>query len=160
MVDGDPAGDKLYLMNAASGAIEREVPVSPAPHGVVVSAGGRTVWTTTLVEGTVQAIDGDTGEVLSTTSVGNKPNGITCIPRRWSHAVIEHALRSAVRTHKTSGRFPDEPARTDATRSTATNRGAAAARESAARRLRSISAVSIGTFEAMETCRPFPSRRT
>lgn len=78
MIDGDPAGDKLYLMNAASGAIEREVPVSPAPHGVVVSPDG-TVWTTTLVEGTVQAIDGETGEVLSTTSVGNKPNGITCI---------------------------------------------------------------------------------
>jgi DNA-binding beta-propeller fold protein YncE len=36
-------------------------------------------WTTTLVNGTVQAVDTATGSVLSTARVGNKPNGISCV---------------------------------------------------------------------------------
>lgn len=79
LLDGEPAGSKLYRMNSDDGMIERTASVSSAPHGVVVSADGRTVWITTVVDGTVEAVDGETGQVMSTTAVGNKPNGITCI---------------------------------------------------------------------------------
>ena len=79
MLDGDEAGHRLYRMRADDGAVDLTVDVSPAPHGVVVNAESGRVWTTTLVEGTVQAVDGSSGEVVWTTPVGNGPNGITCL---------------------------------------------------------------------------------
>ena len=79
MVDADdPAGESLYRLDAATGEVELTATVSAGPHGVVVNATGTRVWTTTLVDGTVQAVDAATGAVLATTAVGDKPNGITC----------------------------------------------------------------------------------
>jgi hypothetical protein len=79
MLDDQPAGKKLYRMNTATGAIDLDADVSPGPHGVVLDRRGQKVWITTLEQGFVQAIDARTGEVLSTTTVGNAPNGITCV---------------------------------------------------------------------------------
>jgi len=79
LLDGRPAGDELYRLDAATGAVDLVAAVAPAPHGVVVNHDGSRVWTTTLAQGTVQAVDGATGQVVSTTPVGNQPNGITCL---------------------------------------------------------------------------------
>ena len=78
-VGGDPAGESLYLLDGATGAVKLTATVSPAPHGVVVSDDGAMVWTTTVVNGTVDRVDAATGEVVSSTPVGDEPNGITCL---------------------------------------------------------------------------------
>lgn len=78
---GDPEagkpGSSLYEIDAQSGQPLRTVAVAPGPHGVVVSGDGKRVFTTTVVEGTVQAIDVARGVVVSTTVVGDEPNGIS-----------------------------------------------------------------------------------
>lgn len=78
MLEGQAAGNKLIQLDAATGAVLQVIGVDPAPHGVVLNEDGSRVWTTTLVNGTVQSIDTVSGAVLSTTPVGNKPNGISC----------------------------------------------------------------------------------
>jgi DNA-binding beta-propeller fold protein YncE len=77
-LNGDAPGNSLYLLDANSGAVRLTADVSPAPHGVVVTEDGSRVWATTLVDGTVEQIDASTGERLSSTPVGEGPNGITC----------------------------------------------------------------------------------
>jgi DNA-binding beta-propeller fold protein YncE len=79
MLEGDPPGDTLVQLDAATGEVLRVASVDPAPHGVVLDEAGTRVWTTTLVNGTVQSIDAISGALLTTTSVGNKPNGISCL---------------------------------------------------------------------------------
>ncbi len=78
MLGSDPAGRSLFEIDARTGELRHAVSVDPAPHGVVMNAQGTKAWTTTLVNGSVQAIDTVAGVVLSTTAVGNKPNGISC----------------------------------------------------------------------------------
>ncbi len=78
MLEDQPAGNELIQVHAETGAVLRRVVVSPGPHGVVVNQDGTRVWITTLVEGTVQSIDSNTGTVLSTVNVGSRPNGISC----------------------------------------------------------------------------------
>jgi len=78
MLGNDPAGRSLIEIDARTGELRHTVSVDPAPHGVVMNAEGTKAWTTTLVNGSVQAIDTVAGVVLSTTAVGNKPNGISC----------------------------------------------------------------------------------
>jgi DNA-binding beta-propeller fold protein YncE len=80
LLDGDPAGTTVSQLDAHTGLLLREVTVDPGPHGVVVSADGALVWITTLAGGTVQAIDTASGQVRTTTSVGERPNGITVSP--------------------------------------------------------------------------------
>jgi DNA-binding beta-propeller fold protein YncE len=77
-LNGDPAGNSLYLLDAATGAVKLTAEVSPAPHGVVVTEDGSRVWSTTLVDGTVEQVDAATGQRLSKTPIGDGPNGITC----------------------------------------------------------------------------------
>ncbi|WP_437629887.1 hypothetical protein [Sorangium sp. So ce854] len=79
MLDGDPAGRSLIAMDATTGQVHRSATVDPGPHGVVLNERGTKVWTTTVVNGTVQAIDTSTGAVLSTADVGNEPNGISYV---------------------------------------------------------------------------------
>lgn len=79
MLEGQPAGNKLVQLDAASGDVLQVVQVDSGPHGVVLNQDGSRVWTTTLVDGTVQSIDTAAGSVLSTTPVGNRPNGISCL---------------------------------------------------------------------------------
>lgn len=78
MLDGQPAGDRLFLIDAKTGALLRTAKVGAGPHGVVVSPDGKRLWTTTLVNGTVDTVDTQTGEVLTSTAVGKRPNGISC----------------------------------------------------------------------------------
>lgn len=78
-VDGDPAGDSLYRLDAVTGETTLTAKVSPAPHGVVLSSDGTEVWTTTLHDGTVDRVDARTGERVSVTPVGAGPNGISCL---------------------------------------------------------------------------------
>ena len=77
-LDGDPAGEHLFRLDAVTGEVTLTANVSPAPHGVVVRANGAEVWATTLMDGTVDQIDAVSGELLSSTAVGEGPNGITC----------------------------------------------------------------------------------
>lgn len=77
-LEGDPAGEHLYRLDARTGEVTLTARVSPAPHGVVVRASGAEVWATTLVDGTVDRVDALSGELLSSTAVGDGPNGITC----------------------------------------------------------------------------------
>lgn len=79
MLEGDAAGDSLIAMDSTTGEIHHVATVEAGPHGIVLNAEGTKAWTTTLVNGTVQAIDTATGSVLSTANVGNKPNGISCV---------------------------------------------------------------------------------
>ena len=77
-LDGDPAGEHLFRLDAVTGEVTLTANVSPAPPGVVVRANGAEVWATTLMDGTVDQIDAVSGELLSSTAVGEGPNGITC----------------------------------------------------------------------------------
>jgi DNA-binding beta-propeller fold protein YncE len=79
MLDGDPVGDRLFRMSQSDGVVDRAVEVSPGPHGVVVNPEIGIVWTTTLLEGRVEAVDIESGEIVWSTPVGNGPNGITCL---------------------------------------------------------------------------------
>ena len=79
MLDGQAAGDKLYRIDPASSSVTLTARVNQAPHGVVVNEDGSKAWTTTLVDGTAQSVDTRTGAVLSTSNVGTKPNGISCL---------------------------------------------------------------------------------
>jgi YVTN family beta-propeller protein len=79
MLGADPTGTKVMLIDTASGAVQQSVTVAPGPHGIVVSPDGKTVWTTTLVNGTVDSIDAATGTVVSSVAVGKQPNGVTCV---------------------------------------------------------------------------------
>lgn len=76
-LDGLLPGHELFQLDAATGALLARVSVHEAPHGVVVSPDGRTVWVTTLSMGTVDRVDADTLELLSSVSVGSDPNGIS-----------------------------------------------------------------------------------
>ena len=76
-MDGLMAGRELYRLDARTGETTARVFVHDAPHGVVVSADGSTVWTTTLTMGTVDRVDVDTLALESSTAVGNYPNGIS-----------------------------------------------------------------------------------
>jgi DNA-binding beta-propeller fold protein YncE len=76
MLSDHPTGNKLIQLDTSTGEALRVVAVDPGPHGVVLDHLGEKAWVTTLVNGTVQAIDTQSGAVLSTTPIGNKPNGI------------------------------------------------------------------------------------
>jgi DNA-binding beta-propeller fold protein YncE len=72
-LDGDPAGNSLYLLDTATGAVKLSADVSPVPHGVVVTEDGSCVWARTLVNRTVEQVHAATGERLSSTPVGEGP---------------------------------------------------------------------------------------
>lgn len=74
---GGIAGHELFQLDAATGALLARVVVSEAPHGVVVSPDGQTVWTTTLGSGTVDRVDVGSLSVVGSTPVGPGPNGIS-----------------------------------------------------------------------------------
>ncbi len=76
--DGAIAGRELFRLDARTGEVTDRVMVSEAPHGVVVSADGGTVWTTTLGTGTVDRVDVASMSVISSVMVGGGPNGISC----------------------------------------------------------------------------------
>lgn len=78
-LEGRPAGNHIYRLNAATGATDLTVNVGSAPHGLVVNAQGTRLWATIVEDGTVDEIDATSGKVLVTTPVGTKPNGITCV---------------------------------------------------------------------------------
>ncbi|MSP56423.1 MAG: hypothetical protein EXR69_12590 [Myxococcales bacterium] len=71
------AGHELFRIDAATGEVTARVVVSEAPHGIVVSPDGATVWTTTLGTGTVDRVDTASLALLGSTPVGPGPNGIS-----------------------------------------------------------------------------------
>jgi DNA-binding beta-propeller fold protein YncE len=73
----DPFGTQLFRLDARSGEVDLVAHVGGGPHGVVVSPDGARVWTTLLQAGAVASVDGETGELLTMTPVGQSPNGIT-----------------------------------------------------------------------------------
>lgn len=74
---GGIAGHELFRVDAATGETTARVVVSEGPHGVVVSADGATVWTTTLTTGTVDRVDVGSLTLITSTLVGPGPNGIS-----------------------------------------------------------------------------------
>ena len=72
-------GHALYAMDATTGVVDREVNVDPGPHGVVVSPDGATIWVSALGMGTAVRVDAATGTVLSSTAIGEGPNGISLV---------------------------------------------------------------------------------
>ncbi len=79
VLDGRPAGDRVVRMSAATGATDLSVKVAAGPHGVVMNKMGDRLFVTTLVGGTLDAVDAASGAVLWSTAVGAKPNGVTCL---------------------------------------------------------------------------------
>lgn len=81
LLEGRPASDRLYFLDVATLSVNGSVEVGRGAHGVVVS-GGR-AYVTAAADGTVSMIDLATREVLATTPVGDKPNGVSA----WSPGV-------------------------------------------------------------------------
>lgn len=80
---GQPVGHQLFALNTGSGIVERAVNVGQGPHGVVVEPESERIWVTNLVGGSVQCINGTTGQVIATTIVGGEPNGITFLHHEY-----------------------------------------------------------------------------
>jgi DNA-binding beta-propeller fold protein YncE len=72
-------GHELFRMDATTGEVDARVMVSEAPHGVVVSADGATVWTSTLGMATVDQVDARSLVTVSSTVLGGGPNGISLV---------------------------------------------------------------------------------
>lgn len=78
-LDGSMPGHELFRMDATTGEVDARVMVSEAPHGVVVSADGATVWTSTLGMATVDQVDARSLVTVSSTVLGGGPNGISLV---------------------------------------------------------------------------------
>lgn len=77
LADAPVPGRELFQVDAATGAVIADVVVDEGPHGVVVSADGGTVWSTTLGFDTLVRVDVATSSVLGSTPLGGGPNGIS-----------------------------------------------------------------------------------
>lgn len=76
-VDGVLAGRELFRLDARTGELQARVLVDEAPHGVVVSPDGETVWATSLGADTVDRIDAGSGALLGSTRLDGGPYGIS-----------------------------------------------------------------------------------
>lgn len=74
---GRPASNQVFVMDIPNETIIDSVRVGNAPHGVVVSPDGKTVYITSTEDNTVNVIDAATLEVVATIPVGIEPNGIS-----------------------------------------------------------------------------------
>src|ERR1043166_553823 len=84
------AGPKAYIGNfkdnsvsvidTAAGSVVATVPVSAGPHGMAITANGRTVYVSGDGSSLVDVIDTASDKVVKTIEVGKTPNGIALTP--------------------------------------------------------------------------------
>src|SRR2546428_9661061 len=74
--------DDVTVIDAATRAVVRTIPVGKRPRGVAVSPDGRRVFVTNSNSDSLSVIDAKTLEVLSTVPAGNHPDGVTLQPAR------------------------------------------------------------------------------
>lgn len=84
------AGPKAYVGNfgdstvsaidTASGKVVATIPVAAGPHGMAISADGKTVYVSGDGSSSLSIIDTATDKVTKTVEVGKAPNGVTLTP--------------------------------------------------------------------------------
>lgn len=77
MLNGRPASDKLYVVDAVQGLVVDSVVVGMGAHGVVLSPDGAFAYVTNQQDNSVSVVDLAMGEVVATLPVGAAPNGIS-----------------------------------------------------------------------------------
>ena len=70
----------MKVIDAATGAVTRTIPVGDAPDAVAVDPATHTVYVTNHGDGTVSVIDAATGKVTGTIPVGSLPNAVAVDP--------------------------------------------------------------------------------
>lgn len=74
---GQPVSESVYKIDLAEAKVVRNIKAGKAPHGVVVSKSGDTVYVTNLLSGDVSVIDAGRDEEVARIAVGEEPNGIS-----------------------------------------------------------------------------------
>ncbi len=77
LLEGRPASNKLFRVDAAKLQISGAVEVGSGAHGVVVSDDGALAYVTNLADNTVSVVDTAGMKAIATVPVGTKPNGIS-----------------------------------------------------------------------------------
>lgn len=73
-------GHMVTVIDQSTSSIIKEITVGNGPHGVNISADGKTVFVTNVYDNSVSIINADTLIVTETIKVGREPNGITSLP--------------------------------------------------------------------------------
>ncbi|MBK7128033.1 MAG: YncE family protein [Crocinitomicaceae bacterium] len=79
IVNGNPASNKLYVIDTDSNTVTSTITVGNGAHGVVTSNDGTKIFVTNLADNTVSVISAETLTVIQTINVGTAPNGITAL---------------------------------------------------------------------------------
>lgn len=77
-----PTGNRLYKIDLSTRSVVKEIPLGDAPHGVVVSPDGKTVYVTNLLSGDVSFVDTASDAEIARIPVGAMPNGVSL----WSRS--------------------------------------------------------------------------
>ncbi len=85
---GQPDGSVVYVIDIATQSVTQTIAAGTAPHGVVVSPDGRTLYVTNLVSNDVSVIDTQSGREIARIPTGSKPNGISY----WQQPAAERSL--------------------------------------------------------------------
>ena len=72
-----PTGDTVYKIDLQAMHVTQKIQGGAAPHGVVVSQDGKSVYVTNLLGDDVSVIDADAGKEIAKIKVGKMPNGIS-----------------------------------------------------------------------------------
>jgi len=68
--------NSLLVVDPATGAVQREIPVGLRPNDVAVSPDGRTLFVTNRLSDSVAVIDTAAGQVVAEIAVGDEPHGV------------------------------------------------------------------------------------
>lgn len=79
---GQPTGNRVFKIDLAAKNVVKQIPTGDAPHGVVVSPDGKSVYVTNLLTQDVSIIDTTTDTEVDRIGVGKIPNGISI----WSRS--------------------------------------------------------------------------
>lgn len=79
IVNGNPASNKLYVIDTDSNTVISTITVGNGAHGVVTNHDGTKIFVTNLADNTVSVISAETLTVIQTIDVGTAPNGITSL---------------------------------------------------------------------------------
>ena len=82
------SGNRVSVVNAATGVIERQIDVGRGPHGIAISPDGARAYVTNTFDGTVSVIATTTGTVTMTINIGLGPTEIAVTADgRWVYVV-------------------------------------------------------------------------
>ncbi len=71
----DRSGNRLFVLDARTGALERSIEVGLGAHGVAVAPDGRRAWISALFDHTVTLVDLESGHVIAVERAGHAPAG-------------------------------------------------------------------------------------